>query len=219
MHFLVHFLVHVGFLFIRSPGTDTISKQIAFRQLMIGIFAKNLLNTPVNTYTITNPDFSDGMSSDLLYVPMSPEPSKFPPIIVELQRTVDKNFIVPAIRYYLNVHSSFKVFPAMLIICIEKLSPASYGNSFTQYDEKPFLFKFNCEHWAKDCYLMSSNTITPFVDNEETDLNPLVALAHFFISQQSCLINVERWIQSLYKYARDIVEGITTEKETTLAVL
>jgi hypothetical protein len=111
----------------------------------------------------------------------------------------------------------------MLIICIETISPTSYGNRFTQHNENPFLSKINCEHWAKDCYLMSSKTIAPFINNEETDSNPLVALAHCYISQQTCLISVEIWrdpmIQSLYRYAWDVVEDIATEKETTLTAL
>jgi hypothetical protein len=46
-------------------------------------------------------------------------------------------------------------------------------------------------------------------------------VAHFYIiSQQSFLINVEKWrdptIQSLYRYARDVVEDIATEKEPYL---
>lgn len=70
---------------------------------------------------------------------------------------------------------------------------------------------------------MSSDTIAPYIENEETDLNPLVALVHFYISQQSCLIGVESWkdptVQSLYRYAQDVIADIVAAKETTVAAL
>ncbi|ORE00744.1 hypothetical protein BCV72DRAFT_101932 [Rhizopus microsporus var. microsporus] len=80
----------------------------------------------------------------------------------------------------------------MLTICIEKALPTSYSSNFKINDEKPFLSKINCEHLAKECYFISSDIISPFIENEETNLDPLVAFGHFFISQQRRLINVER---------------------------
>ncbi|KAG0177147.1 hypothetical protein DFQ29_005185 [Apophysomyces sp. BC1021] len=67
------------------------------------------------------------------------------------------------------------------------------------------------------------DTIASFIENEETDLNPLVALAHFYISQQSCLIGVERWkdpmIQRLYRHAQDVIGDVVTASESTVAAL
>lgn len=44
---------------------------------------------------------------------------QLPPVVVELQRVVDKDFIAREFSCCLNVYKAFKVFSVMLIICVE----------------------------------------------------------------------------------------------------
>lgn len=66
--------------------------------------------------------------------------------------------------------------------------------------------------WAKSCLLINKESILNF--ENETPLEPLVALAHFFVEQQPSLLRIKRYddvtVQLLYSTAKRIFEGETT---------
>ncbi|KAI8137922.1 hypothetical protein BJV82DRAFT_524398, partial [Fennellomyces sp. T-0311] len=72
-----------------------------------------------------------------------------------------------------------------------------------------------CQGWARSCYLLNRQPISDYV--QQTPLDPLVALAHFFVEQQPSSMHIRRrddvTIRLLYNIAKRVFEGEGALKE------
>jgi hypothetical protein len=80
-----------------------------------------------------------------------------PPIIVEIQQTVDKAFMKRAIGYCLQSFKKCNIDPIILIICVNTLD--SYVASRTVTSRISDGYGFPCERWAADCVILSKRVL------------------------------------------------------------
>ncbi|CAO3600870.1 unnamed protein product [Absidia cylindrospora] len=130
----------------------------------------------------------DGCRSDVVYIPRLGIQKTLPPILVEIQATVNESFMQRMIRYCQNVIQVHESYPLALVICIDKVSPSTLMEKFEYVDDaKPWLSSLHsCDFWAKSCSLVSNSTLSR-VDSDR-DLVPLQALSSFLIEQSPTLL-------------------------------
>ncbi|KAG0163382.1 hypothetical protein DFQ28_003767 [Apophysomyces sp. BC1034] len=193
-----------------KPGADLLSKFIARSQEVIDAVTTTVLDIPKGTYTSTHTRFPDGSECDVLYVPRSADNGSLPPILLEIQHTVTQEFMSRVILYSLNVFREYKKYPIVMIICVEKVGSGQLEKKFTPFNTLPFLLTTPCEHWARECLMVTRNSIAEFVDpTSNDDLHPLVALTYFLTAGQRNILSLNHWedpaIINLFKKAKEIV--------------
>ncbi|KAI9498018.1 hypothetical protein BDB00DRAFT_756026, partial [Zychaea mexicana] len=165
------------------PGTDRISKIVAKNQFTIDLITTSLLSIPTGTYTTGDNIFIDGTECDILYLPRLADLSKLSPVVVEIQHTMTHEFMCQAVQYCLNVYKHFHIFPILLIVCISKTESKALGDLFKPIQNKSNLLQTPCYHFATSCFMLTKQSIDPFIDNRDfNELDPLVAFAHFVMS-------------------------------------
>ena len=111
-------------------------------------------------------------------------------------------------KYSLSVQKEYSVLPIVIAICVhytsnELLEMSSVSNCISFMKELP------SHGWAKSCFLINKESILNFED--ETPLEPVVALAHFFVEQQTSLLHIKRHddatVKLLYSIAKHIFKG------------
>lgn len=196
---LLTFQLHPNYF----AGQDLSSKQILKNQSTIDLVAKSLLDTPNGTYTDAATEWKNGTRCDVLYVPRLAIQKFLPPILIEIQRTVNEPFMRRLIQYSLNVTSTYDSLPMVLIFCVDKVTPQALQDQFKSSADKPYLSSFPCVVWATKCYLVSKQM--PF--DVDTPLDPLYAISLFLSQQQPSLFRhshpEDATIQLLYKITMD----------------
>lgn len=114
------------------PGTDLLSKLIVKQLSTVDAVTKSVLGVPDGTYMTSGTAFVDGSECDILYVPRLATNNSLPPVILEVQNIVSRNFMLRVIRYCLNVYQFWNKLPVLVIICINKVSPKELEDTFTQ---------------------------------------------------------------------------------------
>ncbi|CEG80113.1 hypothetical protein RMATCC62417_14494 [Rhizopus microsporus] len=193
------------------PGDDKLSKIVLSSPTIIDQIMKYLLDVAPGAYISDNTEWSNGMRSDVLYVPRLSISCDFPPVLIEVQKLVDQNFMARLITYSINVFMRYKVHPIVLVFCVDKVCQAVMG-TFEQSKTKVNMFETTCYHWAKNCYLISNKIINPALNNKSSDnMDPIVAMQYFLGSQQRSIMALDFYddptIIELYKVAK-----IETEK-------
>ncbi|KAI9020249.1 hypothetical protein CLU79DRAFT_756374, partial [Phycomyces nitens] len=205
-------------------GTDRISKLVAKNQFSIDLITTSLLDVPPGTYKTGDSMFIDGTECDVLYLPRSADLVALPPVIVEIQHTVTREFMCRAVQYCLNVYKRFHTFPILFIVCISKVESKVLRDLFKHTQNKSYLLETPCCHFATNCFMLTKESIDPFVDNNDSSaLNPLVAFAHFLMSGQQSIISIDRWddptIKKLYLVATEMVKNdMKTENDKVEAL-
>ncbi|KAI9260505.1 hypothetical protein BDA99DRAFT_423365, partial [Phascolomyces articulosus] len=120
-------------------------------------------------YIIGNNEWSNGSRSDVVLEPKSLTLS-LPPIIIEIQHSVDTSFMKRAIDYFLQAFDRYKNDPILLVICPNRVSSNVLEN-------KPLVYSFPCNFWAKECLIINKESVE--VNETTTHLNPFVALGIF----------------------------------------
>ncbi|KAG0164952.1 hypothetical protein DFQ29_001895, partial [Apophysomyces sp. BC1021] len=167
------------------PGGDRLSRMILKNQKVVDLVSHDLMDTPSGSYMTADADWN-GTRSDVLYMPAKVSLNSLPPLLIEVQNTIDAPFLQRLISYSLNVVKVYKTLPIILVIGIHKISPSSILLDFnSSSDDKPWLFTIPCTIWAKHCYLVSKETIGD--QNRDTTVNPLLALSLFLTEQQPSL--------------------------------
>lgn len=95
------------------------SKAIIQDPTVINYITTTLANTQ-NDYHVGNSEWSDGTRSDVVLEPKS-SVLNLPPIIVEIQYTVNQLFMKRAVNYSLQAFKRYKVDPIILIVCVNTL--------------------------------------------------------------------------------------------------
>ncbi|KAI7853909.1 hypothetical protein BDC45DRAFT_441364, partial [Circinella umbellata] len=193
-----------------SPGTDLMSKSILDDKHVINMIVTKVIGEAAKDKYITKPTkWPNYTKSDVLYCPIKINELKdLPPILIEVQHTANMNFYRKLMEYSLSVQKEYSVLPIVIAICIhytsnELLEMSSVSNRISFMKELP------SHGWAKSCFLINKESILNFED--KTPLEPVVALAHFFVEQQTSLLHIKRHddatVQLLYNIAKHIFEG------------
>ncbi|KAG2224029.1 hypothetical protein INT45_009615 [Circinella minor] len=116
--------------------------------------------------------------SDVLYLPNSPNQGNFPPILIEVQHTVDNDFVLRLMTYAISVYRQYNKTPPIILTF------------------------YSCQPWAKACYFVTESSIQSSL---KLPLPPFVALSTFFFGQYPSLsanpYNTDATIQLLYSIA------------------
>jgi hypothetical protein len=154
-------------------------------QSVVDFISHDLMGTPNGSYKVADADWN-GTRSDILYMPALSAMDSLPPLLIEIQHTIDSQFLQRLIGYSLNVVKVHKALPIVLVFNVNKISPSNLLLEFTpSSDQKPWLFSFPCKMWAKHCYLVSKETIRG--QDSGSPLSPIMALSLFLAEQQPSL--------------------------------
>lgn len=189
------------------PGSDRFSKLLARDQEIIDMITQSLVDTPPGTFHAEATSFIK-TECDVLYVSKSDQT----PIIVEFQGKVDQSFMTRAIGYCLDVTRITKQLPIILVFCLKSASRVISKTFEPSSACRPWLLHSEAAtHYATEFYMVTPQSIDPWIQSSSTSnntLDPLLALAHFFISGQPSIIGMTRWddpsIIRLYKLAMQI---------------
>lgn len=140
------------------PGSDVLSKNVAKHQAVIDLVTKSLLNVADNTYCIAPTEWPDTMRCDVLFLPRLALERDLPPIILEIQCTINQDYMNCAIQYCLYAYRVYKKLPILMTICIEKVSPSSLMDTFKSCVEQQLMYEMPCAFWANRCLLLLSWT-------------------------------------------------------------
>ncbi|KAG0162088.1 hypothetical protein DFQ30_003871, partial [Apophysomyces sp. BC1015] len=166
------------------PGSDIMSRTVLKHQDIADLITKELLDAPNGTYTLADGDWNNARS-DVLY--MSNLPSSFPPVLIEVQNTINDLFLQRLVTYSLNVVKTYHALPVVLVFGINKISPVSLILDFhVASEQKPWLLTIPSLIWAKKCFIISKETI-PDNDYHSCPMNPLLGLSLFLLEQQPSL--------------------------------
>ncbi|KAI8046962.1 uncharacterized protein B0P05DRAFT_567426 [Gilbertella persicaria] len=155
-------------------NTDQISRIVAQNQFIIDLITTSLLRVPSGTYKAGDNMFIDGTECEALYIPHSSDLVDLPPVVAEVQHTVTREFMCRAIQYCLN--------------------PKTLKDLFKSVQNKSNLLETPCCHFATSCFMLTKQSIHPFIDNHDTKkLDPLVVFVHFLSSGQQNIIIIDRW--------------------------
>ncbi|KAI8973826.1 hypothetical protein BDF20DRAFT_884280 [Mycotypha africana] len=204
------------------PGDDKLSKIILSNSTIVDQILKFLLDVAPSTYTTANTEWSNALRSDILYVPRIGISNSLPPILIEVQKRVDKTFMARLITYSINVFMRYKCYPIVLIFCVDTVSQ-DVMQTFEQSNTKENMFETICYNWAKNCHLISNRIIEPALSNESSAMDPIVAIQYFFGSQQRNITTLDLHddvtIIELYTIAKNETEKYADASESQLNAL
>lgn len=189
------------------PGTDLISKQILLNPTVIDIVVETTFGSEgICNYSPWPTEWPNRTISDILYLPISQQNGSFPPILVEIQHTVDNDFILRLMSHAISLYRQYNKIPIVLTFVISSMK-YEVSKKTVQNKDHPFLRQYSCQPWAKMCYFVTGSSIETSL---ASPLSPFVALSTFFISQHpSLLVNPFRndpTIQLLYSIAARVFQ-------------
>ncbi|KAI8583135.1 hypothetical protein K450DRAFT_277623 [Umbelopsis ramanniana AG] len=170
-------------------------------------------------YADRSTDWPHGRPSDVLSAP-SEVADSLPPVLVEVQNTIDVNFAKRTIQYCLAVNEQYGISPIVVVFGIH---PTRIANDLVQSDQLPYAKEYPCKPWAKSFYVLDPITIHSHVQKQP--MEPLVAIERFLHRQKRTLLDMgskeraDETIKMLYAIARAISESIVTLEERTIDVL
>ncbi|KAI7881389.1 hypothetical protein K492DRAFT_161632 [Lichtheimia hyalospora FSU 10163] len=161
----------------------------------------------------------DGSRGDVLYAPIVCTP-EFPPLVVEVQLTLDPSFIRRLTTYCWNASDAYQVKPIAVTFCIQA-ARSEISDKFGDTDKAPFMRTLPCDFWAQQHFVMTATTIHDHINT--TPMHPLVALVYVLTQQQTCLISLEHkdddTVQLLYKIAKDAMKDKIEPQDRSVDVL
>ncbi|KAI9475869.1 MAG: hypothetical protein EXX96DRAFT_574968 [Benjaminiella poitrasii] len=163
-------------------GSDLMSKRIIRDPKAMNLIAESLTGT-TDDYFIGNCEWNDGTRSDMVLEPKSAH-SDLPPLILEIQHTVNLVSMKRAVSYCLQAFTRYDIEPIILIICVEKMHQDIYKHM--KPSTLPGVFSYFSQPWAESCYVISKESIK---NNMTIPLDPMVALGAFFTSSSPSLSN------------------------------
>ncbi|CAO3617517.1 unnamed protein product [Cunninghamella blakesleeana] len=145
-----------------------------------------------------NTTFTNGTEYDVLYIPHSSRLSSLPPINIEFQQIITRDFMCH--QYLLR----------------KNLDPVLKMSPF-------FFLQTPSNHFAKLCYLITKDSIESTVNKMNEHMNPIVAFAHFLISGQQSIISIDRrddpTIIKLYSVAKELMDDGNNLEDKALSAL
>ncbi|KAI9033847.1 hypothetical protein CLU79DRAFT_882952 [Phycomyces nitens] len=125
--------------------------------------------------------------SDVVYAPRD-ESLGHPPIIVEVQHSVNFAFINRSIRYCTLAYQRFKTLPVLVIFCINGTS--GIPDKLLGSSSVPGAMDVSCDLWAKNCHLINNSSVKKWIGEA---LDPFAALSLLLVDQETCLLESKGW--------------------------
>lgn len=192
------------------------SKRIIRGPKAMNLIAESLTGT-ADDYFIGKCEWNDGTRSDMVLEPKSAH-SDLPPLILEIQHTVNLAFMKRAVSSCLQAFTRYDIEPIILIICVEKMDQDIYKHM--KPSKLPGVFSYFSQPWAENCYIISKESIK---NNLTIPLDPMVALGAFFTSSSLSLSNHpfkdDPTIQYLYTSSFFQQQIDTVNKDTPLKLI
>ncbi|KAI7891267.1 uncharacterized protein EV154DRAFT_402610, partial [Mucor mucedo] len=140
--------------------------------------------------------------------------SDYPPIIVEVQKGVNKKYMSCAVRNSTLVYEKYNKYPVVLLIGVSTVT-TSVTSKLTPAIDYPHCLEVTCLFWAKRCLIMSSITLSKIDQAEQLD--SLAAISIFLCSQKVSIAYLDYGsdnytMQLLYKVARIYAEQLAGEE-------
>ncbi|KAG0749666.1 hypothetical protein G6F16_004842 [Rhizopus arrhizus] len=196
------------------PGSDLISKVVLTDTRIINIISKSLVNASEDQYTAAQNEFLNKCACDVLYLPKAID-SEYPPIIIEVQKDVNENYMCRAVKYSILVYEKYEKHPVVLIVGVSSVT-ASINNILAPATSHPFSKEIPSLFWAKRCLLVSSTTLSTIQSTGQLD--PLAAIGLFLCSQKPSITQLvsggqDTTMKLLYKIAVNNVQQLLGEEE------
>ncbi|KAG1144952.1 hypothetical protein G6F38_005988 [Rhizopus arrhizus] len=152
--------------FSKRPGPDQTSKFILKHHDVKSVATKAIVDIDGDAYRIGDAEWDDGTRSDVLYEPVN-EFLQQPPIIVEVQTTVDAEFMNRAVHYCVMAYRRYKTLPTLLIFATNTTTIPTDN----MHRSNVFCgLSLPCEYWAKKCYLINLASASSQSVERETEL-------------------------------------------------
>lgn len=139
-----------------------------------------------------------------------------PPLLIEMQYLFDQDFMLRLIRYGSSTYDRYRVLPLILVIVTKGFSSTTFRREFT-VSSNGFLLEVSCLLWAKQCLLLSAESINGHLN--QATLDPMVALGYLVTNHPSCQMPPQHQanptLMMLYSVAREILskeESTKSEK-------
>ncbi|GAA5800155.1 hypothetical protein HPULCUR_005580 [Helicostylum pulchrum] len=171
--------------FIEHPGTDKTSKTILKHPFVKKIITVAILDVNGDNYRVGDVEWPGGSRSDVLYEPLDRSLKQLP-IIVEVQRTVDVNFMARVVPYCVMAYRRYQVFPVLRVFAPEHVSIPAENMRLPNVNGA---LSLNCEYWARKRYLIRLKNVSTLTGSTD----PFAAVSNFniVINQRSFL--TKRW--------------------------
>ncbi|KAG1150460.1 hypothetical protein G6F37_002195 [Rhizopus arrhizus] len=174
----------------------------------------------VDCYVCSPCEYIDGLHGDVLYVPTFVQTETFPPVVIEIQHTVDKPYLRRLMKYCGHIIDKYQVEPIALTICTNAVRK-KVTSMLEETTRAPFMKKLPSYSWAQNHFFISEATIASFLDT--TPLPPIVALAYVMIKQEISLLGLEHrddaTVKMLYAIAKESLDHEIHNEEKTVEVL
>lgn len=167
----------------------------------------------IDSYYSSPTQWSNKSISDVVYLALTDD---LPPIIIEIQHTVDVDFYLRLISYGVSAARQYNTPPILITFAISSMKYEVSKRTVSQ-TSKPFLWKIqHCQPWARCCYFVTIDSIRQSLTEEPLD--KFVGLSIFLISQHRSLAAnpyyLDPTIQKLYTIAKQIFENQATKRQT-----
>ncbi|KAG1047402.1 hypothetical protein G6F43_010151 [Rhizopus delemar] len=133
-----------------------------------------------DNYRVGDAEWHDGTGSYVLYEPVD-RSLKQSPIIIEVQRTVDANFILRAVHYCVMAYRRYQVLPVLLIFAPEHISISTENMRLSNVNGA---LSINCEYWARKGDLIRLKNVSTLTSSTD----PFAAISNFILQQQTSLL-------------------------------
>ncbi|KAI9264933.1 hypothetical protein BDA99DRAFT_571288 [Phascolomyces articulosus] len=188
------------------------SKLILNHPDIVQIVAETLFDhNAVDHFTSCPTEWPDGTASDVIYVS---DAEKYKPVLIEVQRNVDQEFLLRLISYSVCAQRKYKKPPVILVFVISTINPAIRDQMVTN-QEKAFLMDFPCDVWAHSCHFVDATSIA---DKLSVPLHPFLALSSFLIDEQPSLLThtsqPDPTIRKLYTLAKRMFDDYLVKEDT-----
>ena len=201
------------------PGTDVISKILLRQSIVMNMIIKAVVGSQaIGKYTCTPGEWLDGGRSDIVFTAKAED--MLPPVLVEVQNAVDMKFVDRITRYCLAIKKEHQLAPIVVAIAIHSTCRELSLDAQPDQD-MPFLLRLPCKYWSRSFFLMTAGSISTHVDIKP--MEPIVAIAHFLISQKRSLMAFENrddpTLKALFMLCKEILDEEIKSKENAVDVL
>ncbi|KAI9365898.1 hypothetical protein BD770DRAFT_377499 [Pilaira anomala] len=152
------------------PGTDLMSKTILKDKKVINLIVSVLVgNHAINNYISQDGEWLDGKRADVLLVPAINVSESMPPVLIEIQNTLDNAYIHRLNKYCNYVYDKYNNFePIAFTICIKNIRE-EICSMFSDTHKASYLKKLPSRFWAKEHLIMTPATIANYIHSNEND--------------------------------------------------
>lgn len=132
-------------------------------------------------------EWGNGKRSDSVYIPKLPIQDSLPSFLVEIQKTVDEEFMQRVNGYSLQIIHTYSRKSIVFIICINKVTPKSFMLKLQKSSLHPWLYEYPCDPWGRSCFLALPDEIRTATLSAIVPLDPLLAVTSFITEQRASI--------------------------------